>query len=346
MKVLLLVLFIALRLSAKTVYIIPSSECTDAQLFNKAERDGCALVFCKLKSALARLGYACKVFSEAIDHDPETYIISCDIPYSETQWYFLNSVPAERCIAILWEPPATKPWNYNRAFYTSYKTVFTLFHEAVAQPPCKPFFYPQPCLKQTGCSPFAERKLCSFISSNKWSNHPRHLYGARLATINAFEQLIPEQFDFFGIGWQATIHPCYKGPVHNKAEILSNYKFALCYENMPSLTYITEKIFDCMRAGCVPIYLGASKIASFIPPEAYIDRRQFTSEQDLLYFLVMMQEEKHNNYTQAARDFFSQRASKRFSIAQFLHTILSELLPDYDPNKALTSKQQHMLYER
>jgi hypothetical protein len=342
-----LILFWTLYTSGATVYLIPSSASSNEQFFNRNERDGCALVFCKLRSAIQRCGYNCTVYTPALPLDPDRYIICCDIPCTAEHWHFLKSTPVDRCIAILWEPPATKPWNYDYNLYTYFKTVFTLFHEATEIiPQCKSFYYPQPKLTQLSPLSFREKKLCAFISSNKWSNHPDQLYGKRLETIRAFEHFIPSEFDLYGIGWPSTLHPCYRGPVENKAATLAHYKFAICYENMASQTYLTEKIFDVLRAGCVPIYLGAVQISNFIPHATYIDRRQFTSEQDLLYFLMTMAETTYSTYIKAAAEFLASEERKRFSIAQFLHTILSELLPAYNATQALTHKQQDMLYER
>jgi hypothetical protein len=44
------------------------------------------------------------------------------------------------------------------------------------------------------------------------------------------------------------------GSVANKLETLSQYKFALVIEN--TLDYTSEKLYDSLIAGCVPIYVG------------------------------------------------------------------------------------------
>ena len=46
----------------------------------------------------------------------------------------------------------------------------------------------------------------------------------------------------------------YKGTIHNKFEILKNSRFALIIENDNEI--ITEKLFDALLFGCVPIYVG------------------------------------------------------------------------------------------
>lgn len=76
------------------------------------------------------------------------------------------------------------------------------------------------------------------------------------------------------------------GTVESKAITLAKYKFCICYENMRDVKgYITEKIFDCFMAGCVPIYWGASNITDYIPADCFIDRRTFTSMEELYVFM-------------------------------------------------------------
>ena len=43
----------------------------------------------------------------------------------------------------------------------------------------------------------------------------------------------------------------------NKLKFLHNFKFNICPENTNTYGYVTEKLFDAMRCGCVPIYSGS-----------------------------------------------------------------------------------------
>ena len=47
---------------------------------------------------------------------------------------------------------------------------------------------------------------------------------------------------------------------NNKIEYLRDFKFNICPENTISDGYITEKLFDSFRAGCIPIYCGDENI--------------------------------------------------------------------------------------
>lgn len=65
-----------------------------------------------------------------------------------------------------------------------------------------------------------------------------------------------------------------------------------------------------MRAGCVPIYWGASNIQEYVDPANFIDRTQFKSDADLAQFLMEMSEHEWQRYREAARDYL---ASERFA---------------------------------
>jgi hypothetical protein len=50
-----------------------------------------------------------------------------------------------------------------------------------------------------------------------------------------------------------------------KASELRRHLFALAFENSNVAGYVTEKYFQCLAAGTVPVYLGAPNIAAFSP---------------------------------------------------------------------------------
>ncbi|HJV44233.1 MAG TPA: glycosyltransferase family 10 [Bacillota bacterium] len=168
-----------------------------------------------------------------------------------------------------------------------------------------------------------KQNLCTLIASgNKSSSHPMELYTERMNAIEWFEQNQPNDFDFYGHSWNHQDHPCYKGLSFNKIETLSHYKFAICYENARDVAgYITEKIFDCFNASCVPIYLGANNITQYIPPQCFIDRRLFSSYDDLFQYITNMSEETYDGYLQAIEQYLSSDLAKQFSVNQFVTTM-------------------------
>lgn len=49
----------------------------------------------------------------------------------------------------------------------------------------------------------------------------------------------------------------------NKSEFLKNYKYNICPENSDTPGYVTEKIFDAIIAGCIPIYWSEKNLSDF-----------------------------------------------------------------------------------
>lgn len=86
-----------------------------------------------------------------------------------------------------------------------------------------------------------------------------------------------------------------------KIEFISRYKFTICFEHTPCPGYITEKIYDALRAGSVPIYLGASDIALDINPQAFIDVNSFPNYQAAIDYIVELDQnaQVYESYLQA-----------------------------------------------
>lgn len=313
---------------ARTVYIIPfATGVTYEQFFNFNDRDGCSLPFIALKDALIAQGYKCTLLPKnSNDIDEECWFIAFNMPADLQSYAILRNFPKERAIALLFEPPSVFPHNYNSTLHSFFKKILTLFHETVDNVLYYPFYFPQPFLSVTHeLVPFNEKKLCTLIACDKFSNHPHELYSQRQKIISFFEHSAREKFDLYGMGWNSNNHPCYKGTVANKLPYLRHYKFAICYENMISQTYLTEKIFDTLHAGCIPVYWGAQEIVNYIPYRCYILREDFASDEELYNFLNTMPEDEYNTYLTAAKEFFKSPYAQKFSITSFVNNILKVL---------------------
>lgn len=67
----------------------------------------------------------------------------------------------------------------------------------------------------------------------------------------------------------------------SKRRIAARYPFCLAFENSISADYVTEKIFDALRAGSIPVYLGAPNVAQYVPPGSYIDAAAYPGAREL-----------------------------------------------------------------
>lgn len=84
-----------------------------------------------------------------------------------------------------------------------------------------------------------------------------------------------------------------------KERVISEYKFTLAFENAIAVDYVTEKFFQPLIIGSVPVYLGAPNVEDFAPGDnCYIDANSFSSIGDLADYLVMLDQhdELYNQY--------------------------------------------------
>jgi len=74
-----------------------------------------------------------------------------------------------------------------------------------------------------------------------------------------------------------------------KLDVLQHYRFNICLENTNYAYYCTEKIWDSIRGGCLPIYYGAgNRIYEDFPRGSFIDYADFTSPEALFAYIAQM----------------------------------------------------------
>jgi alpha(1,3/1,4) fucosyltransferase len=96
---------------------------------------------------------------------------------------------------------------------------------------------------------YQKAKFCSLIASHDRS-------GIRTKIYNEISKIAPVDCPGFFLHNDNTLHKQY---VDNKAVYLQLYKFNICPENSISPGYVTEKLFQSLYSGCIPIYNGWSK---------------------------------------------------------------------------------------
>lgn len=115
-----------------------------------------------------------------------------------------------------------------------------------------------------------------------------------------------------------------------KLKILQDYKFNICFENTIYPFYCTEKIWHSIAAGCLPIYYAkGSTIYNTFPQESFIDASLFSSNEDLLFFLINLPEEEHlrryNLCLEVLHKACNERVSNRNSRTEILEKFVDSI---------------------
>ena len=268
-----------------------------------------------------------------------------------------RQAPKARAYVYLYENPLIRLMNRNRRMLDRYNKWFTWDGELLDDGRAVRLFYPNQ-LEPADYKDPQERPLFLVLvtTNNAIKDYdPREQFGARVEIIKWYEQYAPNDFHLFGRGWDcpaallgrwgqiynqarkiiARVFPVtspfatWRGPVASKNELLTRTRFSLAYENSRDLPgYITEKLFDCFRAGCVPVYVGPKEIHDYVPADCFIDGRKFATTAALHAHLLTIDDAAYRGYQERIRAYLLSAGAKLFSQDHFAEVIVREILAD------------------
>lgn len=222
---------------------------------------------------------------------------------------------------------------------------------------------------------FNQRKLLVLMAGMFQFTRPapasNSLLFTRYRTLRWFGKHLPQQFDFYSRGINPSLYRSFRGlgilqrilpkavtdwlttvvannrqqavdalnrgpvPPLEKLSVIRSYRFVVCYENTRTPGYISEKLFDCLFSGCVPVYLGEPNIQRFVPVECFIDRQNFATDAELATFLREMPYKVYKRYIIAMRQFVEGVERQKFGSEANAMRVAKVLLADAD---ALSAK--------
>jgi len=106
-----------------------------------------------------------------------------------------------------------------------------------------------------------------------------------------------------------------------KLDLISAYKFSLCYENSVTPGYHTEKLLHGMVAGNIPIYYGDKTVDQDFNPERFINVVDMSDEELLERIIEIDESDKLYNEI-LSQPIFNKEVSLD-SVRKFLYEVLS-----------------------
>ena len=244
-------------------------------------------------------------------------------------------------ILFQFEPPVVHPYVYKNIDYltTSYNEVFLVCK--VDNTKCHYFYFPY--AYSNILSEYWDNTNRSFLTMILANKKPRpfpnvkELYSERIKIVRFFGK--SNDIDLYGFGWdkrpyfpywfyKSALQKVYKGSVETKYPVLSNYNFAISFENCIMPGYITDRIFDCFFAGTVPVYWGAPDIEDYIPEECFIDMRDFKNYAELRQFLKSLTKSEIESYKENARKYLESEQFKPYTKEHFAEMFVDTVKKD------------------
>ncbi|MEX2437789.1 MAG: glycosyltransferase [Candidatus Babeliales bacterium] len=308
------------RWGAERVYVTPGY---NGRLFDichpEINSDGSKEPYYAVREACKQYGVQLIQANDLSLVDGSRKMVAFDLPFDD--WAVLSKFNDDNRILFLWEPPSTRWNNYDPEYHEPFAKIYTWDDTLVDNKKYFKFFYPvcRPMINDV--VDFDAKKLATMVSCDKYSAHPDELYSARKRVIKWYESMGQQNhFDLYGVGWEKYRLDCGKGSVVSKLDTIKNYKFCYCYENIKGLQgYVTEKIFNCFTAGCVPIYWGAENIETYVPKKCFIDRRDFADEKAVFEHISAMSRDRYEQYIAAIRAYLETEQAQQFAVNNFIH---------------------------
>jgi hypothetical protein len=113
-------------------------------------------------------------------------------------------------------------------------------------------------------------KFCSYIASQPGFENNRQTFVERLSS--QYKRVDCGGKHLNNIG--GAIPP--GANASGKIEHGKQYKFAMAFENKQYPGYVTEKIYDAYKSGCIPIYWGTPDIIKDFNPSTFINANDFS----------------------------------------------------------------------
>jgi hypothetical protein len=254
---------------------------------------------------------------------------------------------------IALENPYINKLNASSDYCQKFDIVFAWDKRLFQLPHVVPILVPHPLV----CADFPaleQRDIFScLINANKAFKEvlPSDLYLERINTIRWYEKQAPDKFNLYGLGWEKSTpaftlsgkfsrvasrlqtrlfgippFPSFRGELSDKSTVLRRARFSYCYENSRDLSnYITEKIFDSLVNGCVPIYWGADNVLDHIPSDCFIDRREFNDTTQVHQFLLSIGVTGFAQYQHNIRKFLQTDRARKFSSERFAMQVVEQV---------------------
>ncbi len=188
---------------------------------------------------------------------PRADAIVIDLPRSKSVFAPDEAIPVRRDqVMVCWnlECTANYPWIDSPEVRSSFDLFMTYRLDSDVVLPYYDETFAEKLFEPP--SPKGLRKNVCMLISSPVNNSGRLEYLSELANHIAI--------DSYGRWMNNAVIPDDRGYL-SKRELMRRYRFTIAFENAIGEDYVTEKFFDPLIAGSVPVYLGAPNIERFAP---------------------------------------------------------------------------------
>lgn len=221
---------------------------------------------------------------------------------------------------ILFENPMVKPINYVPEYHKAFTKVFTWWRDIPETDLYVHINIPNR-IRTDKIWWDDQKRFATMVACNKKGHGEGELYSQRKRIIDYFTTYYGPDFDLYGIGWDE--EPANRGYIKDKLDMIGRYKFTFAIENYKGLNgYLTEKLFDCLFAGTIPIYYGEPNIQKIVPKDTILLLSDYVDLSDLGITMATMSDEEIRKRRDNIRDFIQSEKIKDYSTESFVGKVM------------------------
>ena len=283
----------------------------------------------------------------SMELDSADIIVFLDYPNRNDSFFRKAIYSQARKYLVVTEPKLVNKNNYQEDKIKIFDSVFSFTHEIPAKK-LIPLGY-RFNIKRSFNPSYDNRSGVAMIAANKKFSGDGELYSERKKIIDWYSNNFKADFHLYGRDWNyyrfdyngpfnflnrfnfkkiksnKEFMDIYKGQIDSKRRVLSNHIASFCFENSANeYGYITEKIFDSMFSGCIPIYYGAPDVKNYIPESCYVDYLNFRDITELHNYVVSIKRVEYDSYMKNIKIFLNSKAMQ-FRHENFFDTIIENV---------------------
>lgn len=277
----------------------------------------------------------------------ESLFVCLDLDRDSLRFMKVHKIPKDRALLVRYEPRVVCPENYRDSYLARFGKVIDIGRPWASQGANWPQNWPPKISRATGGLPQNQNRLV-MVNANKLSFIKGEMYSLRRLSMRTLP------LDTFGFGWDNTwpqkirtlagellisvrnhqipsllasrwwfSHPRnYLGECSNKIEVMSNYRFALVIEN--DLSFVSEKLFDALFSGCIPIYVGAN--LEFLDLPSGLVFESAANSRDILATFVRAQGVEFNAWSKLRDSYLANESTIRDNASSEVFREISEII--------------------
>jgi hypothetical protein len=83
------------------------------------------------------------------------------------------------------------------------------------------------------------------------------------------------------------------GPVKNKIQFISEFKFTFAFENSSFPGYVTEKVYEPMFVNSIPIYWGSPLVHLDFNTKSFVNHHDYKNDEEVIDRIIELDSDKY-----------------------------------------------------